>query len=341
MKNLMVRKHTFTRFTSRLVAIALFAALLSVAPFHAALAQTGTDLASFAVLGGTAVTLTGSAVIGNVGSPVAVTVTGGTVAGTVYPAGDPIAVAAYNAAFVTSGENLYDELASNACGMYFTAADTLSGVTLVPGVYCFPAAATLSGTLTLDGPSDGIWIFKIGTGGKGALTGTGFSVVMAGGGSPCNVYWWVADAATLTDSNFVGTILAGAAITTTRGTFNGQALAQAAVTMTGTAVAVCSSPELPPIPPLDEGACKKCKACSDYWNNYWNEYWSDYWKDHCNDNCNHHDNDNCNHHDNDKKHCNQGVGNGHEDCDPGNSNQHNPSNDERGGKPGKPGRSNR
>ena len=39
-------------------------------------------------------------------------------------------------------------------------------------------------------------------------------------------------------------------------------------------------------------------------------------------------------------HCNQGVGNGPEGCDPGNSNQGNPfrSNDERGGVPGEPGR---
>jgi hypothetical protein len=39
-----------------------------------------------------------------------------------------------------------------------------------------------------------------------------------------------------------------------------------------------------------------------------------------------------------KTRCNQGVGNGPEGCDPGNSNHHNPSNDERGGTPGNPGR---
>jgi hypothetical protein len=41
-----------------------------------------------------------------------------------------------------------------------------------------------------------------------------------------------------------------------------------------------------------------------------------------------------------KHHCNQGVGNGPEGCDPGNSNQGNParSNDELGGTPGDPGR---
>lgn len=34
------------------------------------------------------------------------------------------------------------------------------------------------------------------------------------------------------------------------------------------------------------------------------------------------------------KHCNQGIGNGSEGCDPGNSNNHNPSNDENGQTPG-------
>lgn len=38
------------------------------------------------------------------------------------------------------------------------------------------------------------------------------------------------------------------------------------------------------------------------------------------------------------RHCNQGVGNGPEGCDPGNSNNKNTSNDELGGTPGNPGR---
>ena len=41
---------------------------------------------------------------------------------------------------------------------------------------------------------------------------------------------------------------------------------------------------------------------------------------------------------NNKQKCNQGVGNGPEGCDPGNSNNRNPSNDENGGTPGNPGR---
>ena len=77
MKNLMVRTHMFTMLTSRLVAIVLFAALLSAVPFHAAFAaKTAPALGSasnFAVLSaasnvGGAVTLTNSTVTGDVGS---------------------------------------------------------------------------------------------------------------------------------------------------------------------------------------------------------------------------------------------------------------------------------
>jgi hypothetical protein len=291
--------------TSRLVAIALFAALLLAAPFHAALAQTAPDLGtagSFAVLGGTAVTLTNSAVIGDVGSPVAVTVTGGTVAGTVYPVpNDPTVVAAYNDAFVTSTGNLsaYDALAAEPCptGNTLDTVYTDTTLTLLPGVYCNDAAVTFTRTtLTLDAQGDpnAVWIFKIGTLGTGALTGTSLSVVMAKGGNPCNVYWWVKAAAAMTDSTFLGTILAGAAIAGTRGTFNGEALAQAAVTMTDTAIAVCGSPVVPP--PVDfckqhcEDLCNDHDKghgkdhwndyCNDYWNDYWNNHWKNYWKDH-------------------------------------------------------------
>jgi hypothetical protein len=183
----------------------------------------------------------------------------------------------------------YEALADVPCDEFLTG--TLAGVTLAPGVYCFDAAATLTGTLTLSGPANGTWLFKIGTGGTGALTGTNFSVVMAGGADPCNVTWWVAEAATMTDSHFMGSILAGAAITLTGGTFAGNTWAGASgvgdVTITGTAVAGC------------EGGQGNGQP---------------------------------------KEKCNQGVGNGPEACDPGNSNHRHSSNDENGGTPGNPGR---
>lgn len=133
-----------------------------------------------------------------------------------------------------------------------TISGDLAGQTLTPGVYCVAGASTTtSGTLTLSGSGSATnaWTFIIGvrntdgTLATGALTGTGLNVVMADGSAvPCDgVNWYVAEAATMTDSNFVGTVLAGAGITFTRGTFNGDALATAAVTVTGTTVTGCTA----------------------------------------------------------------------------------------------------
>jgi hypothetical protein len=258
-----------------------------VAAQAAATAPALGSAGSFAVLsaapgGGGAVTCTNGTITGNVGSSglaASVVQTSCTINGAVIAPVSSAVVAGFNTA--------YAAYAAIPCDRTLTG--TLAGVTLTPGVYCFDAAAVPTGMLTLNGPSTGTWIFKVGTSGTGALTGTNFSVVMAGGGTPCNVNWWVAQAATMTDSQFVGTILAGAAITLTRGTFSGNALAKAAVTITGTTLVGCAS--------TSHGKGKKT-------------------------------------------HCNQGVGNGPEGCDPGNSNQGNParSNDELGGTPGDPGR---
>ncbi len=216
-----------------------------------------TTRAGFAVLANAAVTCTDGTITGDVGTfhatpPGAITLTTCPITGTTH-VGDTAAIQAYNA-FLTT----YAALAPKAGDVCTTLSGTLSGVTLAPGTYCFPAAATLTGTLTLNGPANGTWIFKIGTLGTGALTGTSFSVVMAGGGQSCNVTWWVSQAATMTDSHFMGSILAGAAMTLTRGSFDGNAYAGAAgvgdVTITGTAVTGCGSATLPPPPPPP---CKK------------------------------------------------------------------------------------
>jgi len=284
------------RLTTRLLFLVPFAALLYVpiAVFATGFAPFLGAASGFAALAGGpaagAVTCTASTVTGSVGVVLPGTfVNTGCTVGTV----NTNATAAY-ADFL----NAYDALQFNTtCDETLTG--TLAGVTLTPGVYCFPAAATLTGTLTLDGPADGVWIFKIGTGGTGALTGTNFSVVMAGAaaGTCPNVYWWVAQAATLTTSNFLGTILAGEDITVTGGTFTGEALAggagttsapTGAVTLTNSTIRACA----PAGGPVVHVRTK----------------------------------------------CNQGVGNGPEGCDPGNSDNHNPSNDERGGTPGNPGR---
>jgi hypothetical protein len=247
---------------------------------------------SFSVLAGGAVTCTDSDIIGDVGAGTALTQTRCTISGSAHVA-DAAAAQAYADLL---GD--YDALGAAACDRVLTG--TLAGVTLAPGVYCFDAAAALTGTLTLRGSANGTWLFLVGTGGTGALTATNLSIVTSGGADACNVTWWVAQDATVTTSNFVGTILAGADITVTGGTYDGDVLSggggstaipTGAVTMTGTDLAGCES--------TSSGGGG-----------------------------------------NSHQRCNQGVGNGPETCDPGNSNQGDPdrSNDERGGVPGSPGR---
>jgi hypothetical protein len=188
---------------------------------------------NFLVLANAGATCTDGTISGDVGTfsaTGAITRTNCPITGALH-VGDSVATQAFNDFL-----NTYAGLAPQPGDVCTMLTGTLAGVTLAPGVYCFDAAATLTGVLTLNGPSDGIWTFKIGTSGTGALTGSSFSVVMAGGGQPGNVKWWVAQGATMTDSRFIGTILGGAGITLTRGTFDGNAWAKADVTITGTAV---------------------------------------------------------------------------------------------------------
>jgi len=215
-----------------LIAIAVVGGAWPVAAQAAAVPGLG-SAAGFAVLSAApnglgAVTCTGGAITGKVGSSGA--------RASVVQTGCPITgaiVAPVSSQVVTDFNTAYAGYAAISCsGQPLTG--TLAGISLTSGVYCFTAAATLTGTLTLTG--SGPWIFKIGTGGTGALTGTNFTVLTS---NPCNVNWWVAQAATMTDSNLKGTILAGAAITLTRGTFHGNALAKAGVTTTGTVVTGC------------------------------------------------------------------------------------------------------
>ena len=195
-------------------------------------AQSLGTASGFAVLGGTAVTCTTGSVVGDVGiSPggaVSFTHTGCTIAGGAPPATDPAAASA-RIDFLSA----YAVLRSAYCTQ--TLVGTLAGQNLAPGVYCVDAVAK-TGTLTLTGPLNGVWVFLV----NGALTGTNFSVVMAGGGQPSNVFWAPSAGATMTTSVFQGNILAGDAIngsiTLTGGTLVGRALANVAVTMTSASV---------------------------------------------------------------------------------------------------------
>jgi hypothetical protein len=211
------------------------ASRINAPPVSSSISGPSAAASNFAVLANAAVTCTDGTIIGNVGtfqaSPTgSVTRTTCPISGAVQ-VGDGVAQQAFNDFLST-----YAALAPQPGDVCTTLTGTLDGVILSPGAYCFDVAATVTGVLTLNGPADGIWIFRIGTSGTGALTGTGFSVVMAGGAQASNVTWWVADAVTMTGSAFQGNILAGVAITLTGGTLNGHAASRSDVTITGTAV---------------------------------------------------------------------------------------------------------
>ena len=212
-----------------------FAAFVSVAvPAVAAVAPQLNTAGGYAVLGTNAaptvgtVTCTntgpGSTINGNVGTTfTSITNTGCTITGTTVAPVASTVVADFNKAY---GET--DTLNPTCTGTV-----PLTSATLAPGVYCAAAGVTLgSVTLTLNGTANDVWVFKIGTGGSGALTATSLSVVMAGTASACNVFWRTANGTTLTDSAFKGTILAGAGFTSTGGSLIGRALAKTDVTVT-------------------------------------------------------------------------------------------------------------
>src|SRR5688572_20848655 len=169
--------------------------------------------APFAVLGTNAIptvgTVTctdtgpGTAINGDVGSTFnSITNVGCTITGSIVAPVPASVVADLNAAYGAID-------ASNPC----TGVIPIVTTTLAPGVYCSAAATTIPAgvILTLSGSASDVWVFRVGTGGLGALTLTSAQVVMGGAAQACNVYWKTAQAATLTDSSFVGTVLAGSA----------------------------------------------------------------------------------------------------------------------------------
>jgi hypothetical protein len=219
-------------------------------------------------------------------------------------------IAPVSANVIRDFNDAYDKLeAVSQCTETF-AVTSLGNHEFKPGVYCFNAEVTeTSAVWTLDGGATDTWLFKIGNSAVGALTGTDFSVVMADGGPvPACNVTWWVDAAT----------------TMTRGAFNGVILAGAAITLSGTV----HTAGTPPVETfngqalataavtLTDVAFLGCEAGGRGGKS--------------------------------QSKCNQGVGNGPENCDPGNSNQDghgsNPfvgsprSNDELGGTPGSPGR---
>jgi hypothetical protein len=179
--------------------------------------------ASFAVLGASTVTNTGTtAITGNLGVSPGTAVTGfppGTVTGGAIHAGDATAAQAH-----TDLQAAYLDAAGRTPTAFVTA--DLGGQTLTSGVYKANAGISLTGTLTLDGQGNpnAVFIFQAGT---TLITGANSTVNLINGATANNVFWQVGSSATLgASSNFAGKILTFTSDTVTTGaTVNGGVLA--------------------------------------------------------------------------------------------------------------------
>jgi hypothetical protein len=180
-----------------------FAALIVLILPATALAATDPGLGgagNFAVLAGQTVTNTGpSWISGQIGVAPGSSITG-------FPPGISGPQLVGTSVVTTAQTNLtaaYTNAANAPCPATNSLSD-LSNITLVPGVYCLTTMATLTGTLTLNGP--GIYIFQIGS---TLITAPGARVVLIGGAQPCDIFWQVSSSATIaTTTTFVGNIMA-------------------------------------------------------------------------------------------------------------------------------------
>ncbi|KAE9370016.1 hypothetical protein N431DRAFT_441901 [Stipitochalara longipes BDJ] len=165
---------------------------------------------TFGALGATTLTSTGQTVItGDAGIYPGTSITG-------FPPG-VITGTESTGAQTASGDSARAQSAclvayNNAAGLTPTKALTnsdLTGLSLPPGVYTFPAAsATLTGTVTLNGASNsnGQWIFQISS---TFITAASSSVVLTNGAKACNVYFIVGSSATLgASTKLIGNVLA-------------------------------------------------------------------------------------------------------------------------------------
>ena len=181
-----------TKFNKKLIltgVLGVVCALGLAAPAKvlAATSPTLVGAAGYSVLGGAAVTCTGSTTTtGAVGVSPGSSITGfpsPCTAGGGTQNNNASAIAAQADSLTAFGT------LDQTCDHSYGAQNLTLLSPLAPGVYCSTSSFTLSGNLTLSG--SGVWIFKtVST----LITSPGSSVT---GGDPCNVWWRIGSSATL------------------------------------------------------------------------------------------------------------------------------------------------
>lgn len=208
------------------------------------------DASSFAVLAGSAITITGAAssttIKGDLGiyptTSDAIVGMGSVVLDGMNHAGSEVTQAAKLAL-----SDAYNDAVSRNPDTVFAAASDLLGLNLPPGVYSSISSLYLSGVLTLNGGgnADAVWIFQMGT---TLITSANSQVNLTGGAQASRVFWQVGSSATLgAGSDISGSILALTTITAGADvTVNGRLLAQeGAVTLDGNNTITIPEPGAP------------------------------------------------------------------------------------------------
>jgi hypothetical protein len=182
-----------------------------------------------------------SAIVGDVGaSPItgaAILLTCGEVSGNIYSvdAAGPLPCVQTNPSFLSSAVSdmgfAYDDAAGRLSPDFTElGAGEIGGQTLTPGLYKWSTNLMISTDVTLSGGPNDVWIFQV----AGMLNQANSTrVTLAGGALAKNIFWQVADAATLgTNAHFEGIVLGKKLISVNTGTsVNGRLLAQTAVTL--------------------------------------------------------------------------------------------------------------
>ena len=210
------RLYSVQRAVSRTGPVLVAACSLSLLGSLGANAQS---LDTFAILGGSTITNTGTSVIvGNIGLSPGSAITGkGPGADQIILTGeyfqaDGVAVQAKSDLATTYNVLMNRPVTEALVG------NELGGRTLTAGVYSFDSEANLNGTLTLQGDADDVFIIQIPA---GLTTASNSSVVIAPGSTvnPANVFFVVGSSATLgTNTDFMGQIVALTSISLLTGT---------------------------------------------------------------------------------------------------------------------------